>query len=311
MSESNQPRDHVGRWAQKAGSEPDRTVLNQHAMTGGFKKGRGDAIRGGRYTQPIAVQATNPRSLARRAQWWAQTNWLREHNHAAGDFQSMPEAGLYDDGSSTRRMLYRGNGTALRMPSVASVRQFARDMPEPKTLDIPIEVQTPSGSMKTSVRATPMGDGTWHVSVPGGDSPARIEAAEAVRSVLEAQRVTTSLRDAGDLLEKARNRQPAGTFKMKPISSSFVTAVGYEPRTQQAVVEIQAKDGIRRYTYRATEAEYEAVAGSSSVGAAYNKMLRGGQSGSAVRTCPRCGHLSIAQGHACERHRPRPNQATR
>jgi hypothetical protein len=272
---------------------------------------RNEAITAGSHVAPVALATADPTSTRRRVQWWRTRTWAAEHRHEQGDYPLMTEYGSPsspESGRRTHRMLYEGNGTKMRMPARTAIDRFSAAHGH-RTFDVPVEIESPSGKMIVNVRVSKWPGGYWHVSSPTG-SPAGIEAAEAVHAVLEAKRgrIRSSLTDAGNLLERAQNRPaPHGTVRVRSVNSSMISRVGYDPTNRMMTVEMTRG---QVYGYACSESTFEAVAGASSVGQAYNQLVRGQLQRVGVTNCPSCGQFMAATGaaHTCATHGPRPGE---
>lgn len=297
---SAQPRRPQGT---PVGGQFDRKVGNHPEinLTETYIEGRSAAIVAGRYITPMALQFADPRGAVRRRQWWDLAEWTQEHNHHLGDYPSMPEQ--LADGRRVNLRTYDNDHAAIRMPSASAVRTYAAGLADPKTFDLPIEYADADGRMiRISMRVTALAGGHFHVTAPNGSNETRVRAAEAARAVLEAQRPLRALRDIGDLLQRHKDRVPNGVFKMAPVESSFIEAVGYEPVNGEMLVAMKAG---KVYNYKVPDYVFDAVIASPSVGRAYTRYVKGAPRAD-VEMCRTCRQWASVEGHVCEDHGSRP-----
>lgn len=298
------PASTPGSFSPHAGSKSRVELDTGVAYTDIQREGREAAIAGGRYVPPAAVAAIRQYPIRDTDNWWHSLDVLREHNHHHGDYPMMPSR--RSNGEPVKVSRYQTCRVDLRMPDVDHVRAYARSLGDNPTFDMPIEVETEHGPLATSVRCTPVGGGLWHVTVPGNrDTPARIAAAEAVRSTLEAQRPALALQDVTDLVAKARRRTPVGAFyTIRVEDSTVIEAVGVEPAGQAVTVQIAGRKYAYAMTPEQTAAFINKAAASGSWGRTYASELKGRHQRVVTHTCAGCSR-TVVDPHICEQHRPR------
>lgn len=198
------------------------------------------------------------------------------------------------------RRLYEGGGLAVRMYDVSTIRQFASD--SDGTFEMPIELEGQAGnSIIGHVRVTKNGPGQWSVEPLGFPPNVSWRASEAVTSILESRRPAHALRDAGDLLERHRQRlaKAGAAMETDRLNSSWVRGVGYNRASEEMVIQL----GDRTYGYRVDESIYRAVRESSSVGGQYNALVKHNAARVPVQQCPDCRRwFNEDRGHQCRRH---------
>ena len=132
----------------------------------------------------------------------------------------------------THRMAYVGENVALRMPSVSAINSFsdANGIGKAKgeTFDVPVSAQFPGGQIDGWVRVAPGEDGTWATQGLGFTAEQSAYVAESVQCVLESRRPSRALADAGDLLERRRQRAAELGTTLQPMRSSWIKDVGYD-----------------------------------------------------------------------------------
>lgn len=258
------------------------------------------------FVPAVATPARDdPSSTRGRDRWWADHFVTGEYRADGSGYPQMPdEAGDGADGRSltgTRRvprMRYEGAGVTLRMPAAAAVRRFATD--ERTTFDVPVsaEVLDEAGRPHTVagwVRVAKGPAGGWSARGLGFVDDDE-QVAEAVAAVLEARRPSMALRQAGDLLARARERAARQGAELVHVDSSWVDAVGYDQAT--GLMATRTKTGAL-YGHHVSRATFEAVARAGSPGARFNELVKG-HPRAAVANCTSCGRFySEVAGHTC------------
>ena len=258
------------------------------------------------FVPAVALPARDdPSSTRGRDRWWADHFVTGEYRADGSGFPQMDDgAGDGSDGRSLAgqrrvpRMRYEGAGVTLRMPAAAAVRRFASD--ERSTFDVPVsaEVLDEAGRPRTVagwVRVAKGPAGGWSARGLGFDARDE-EVSEAVAAVLEARRPSMSLRQAGDLLARARERATRQGADLVHVDSSWVDAVGYDQTT--GLMAMRTKTGAL-YGHHVSRATFEAVAQAGSPGARFNELVKG-HARAAVANCPSCGRFySQVTGHTC------------
>ena len=108
--------------------------------------------------------------------------------------------------------------------------------------------------------------------------------------MLESRRPSTALRNAGDLLARRAERIASAGEKIVPaeFNSSFVSGSGYDRERGVLAVKI----GDRTYGYAVSEDRVRAFENSSSIGAAYNRLIKG-RKVAAVVECSKCHRFTV------------------
>ena len=240
--------------------------------------------------------------------WWNSHFVRAEYRPDATGYPQMPDdytpaqtSGRALSGSRhTHRRSYAGDDVTVRMPSATSIKRYAAE--HGTTFDVPVTATFPGGDISGWVRVTQNGPGEWStqgLSFPDGDS---VQVAEAVGAVLEARRPSTALREAGNLLDRRRARiAAAGEAITTAPASSFVTGAGYDKLRGVLAIKI----GQRTYGYKASPERVRAFASATSVGQAYNKLIKGGDTAPIVE-CVKCHRFNVAgAAHRCpSKHKP-------
>jgi len=260
-----------------------------------------------------APNLVNPRSTAHRAAWWDQHMAAAEYGAPEGGYLQMPDdwTPSRHGGQSitglrrTHRMAYSGGGVAIRMPSAAAIRSFAQAEVPGKvagdTFDVPVTADFPGGEVSGWVRVVPGNDGTWATQGLGFTHQQSAYVAEAVQCVLEARHPTMALRQAGDLLERRRQRAAQLGVKAEQVRSSWINAVGYDQNTGTMIVAAGKDTGHeRQYGYAVTPETFLRVKDSPAPGKLFNRFIRGQAPRVEVTACGKCGRYSASPaGHRC------------
>lgn len=319
------PRNVVGKFADKhrdepgvlqaideAAHDPEVPAQIRHQAQRTMDLLSGEDVEATTYTA-----VGNPENTDLREQWWDTVRVAAEYDSQGRRYPQMPDdytpsmtGGQALSGHRrTHRMSYQGNGMTLRMPSATSIRRFATDEQGASTFDVPITAvfnrpDGTQGSVTGMIRVTRFGDHQWSTTPlgfpPGADSEAY---AEAVCAVLESRRVSRGLAQAGDLVERRRERLASAGAPMAPVKSSWIQAMGYTP---DGVMLTQAKAG-KTYGHKVPREVYEAISKSPGPGAAYNAFRKQGamMSPAVVETCGTCMNVySVARGHSCSGVKP-------
>jgi len=255
---------------------------------------------------------THPRSTDQRAAWWHQHMVTAEYGNQAG-YAQMPDnwtpsrqSGHSIDGfRRTHRMAYVGGNVSLRMPSVTSVRSFASadfpGKPPGATFDVPVSADFPGGEVSGWVRVARGADGVWATQGLGFTHQQAAYVAESVQCVLEARHPTMALRQAGDILERRRQRAAQLGTKAERVRSSWIKAVGYDAATGTMVVAAgETADHERVYGYSVPEPVFQTIKSSPAPGKLYNRYVRGQAPRVEVTACEKCGRFSASPaGHRC------------
>lgn len=260
------------------------------------------ALEADGYVPALVTRARlDPRSRAKRDEWWNDQFVAAEYGHAQGDYRQMPDdytpsrtSGAALSGHRrTHRMCYSGAGVKVRMPSATSIKRFEKE--HGGTFDVPVSAEYNGGTIQGWVRVSRSGD-HWVASGVGFPDSADVQVAEAVGAVLEARHPSLALAQVGDLSARRKARIEAAGVPLKPVDSSWIEGVGYDDSTSTMVV--GTKSGAA-YGYSTTRATFDAVAGSMSPGAAYNKLVKG-SGRSEVYRCDMCARFtSSGTSHVC------------
>lgn len=266
-----------------------------------------------------------------RAKWWANEFVTAESNHPEGDYLQMPDdytpsrtGGRALSGDRrTHRMNYSGAGMDIRMPSATAARRFAKENPG-RTFDMPVHVRLSSGrTVQGHVRCTPGVNGRWDTEAVGFRKEDSDEISEGVNAVLEARRVRTALRDAGDLRERRERRLAERGIEHKPVTSSWIESAGYQdpnadgegmmvmttkPYMTKGLV--SKKDGRvirspehrpgRQYGFHVSREKFDRFSTSTEPGKTFNEIIKGKHDRFAVTECSRCHNFHQSdQPHTC------------
>ncbi len=294
------PRHLGGQWREHARPEADVDL----------SLGRERAVAAG---EPVPAVYTTETMSAHVGDWWdAQASvaeWAGKgaaYPKMPGDWTPQRTGGTADTGRRrTHRMTYTGNGFALRMPSATSIRSFADS--NPGAFDIPIEATNGDGRSITAwVRAVRHGRCSWAVSGLGFGGGTDAQVSEAVASVLEARRPSAAVRQAGDLIEKHRQRLADAGVVTENVRSSWIAAVGYDTIDGLLIMRTRprtTKDGVqhagRSYGSLVPRAVFDELRASDQPGMIFNAMVKGNP-GVMVETCPTCNRTHArSRKHTC------------
>lgn len=252
------------------------------------------------YVSAVTAVAGKTRTVAG---WWAQAMSVAE---VGGGYAKMAdnETLSHTGGNSfqgerrTHRRTYTSGDIELRMPAAAAVKRFSASTGR-ATFDIPVTANVDGQSVVQWVRATENPSGRWSVSALGVRSNSGTKIAEGVSAVLEARQPTMALREAGDLLERRRARVERYGAPLEPVNSGFIKGVAFDESTSTMAITTAGGRGL--YGYTVSRDVYEAVARSSSPGAAYNSLVRNKAQRVGVSRCEDCGRFSSeAVSHICQ-----------
>ncbi|WP_159599111.1 KTSC domain-containing protein [Agromyces humi] len=214
-----------------------------------------------------------------------------------------PQLPVVDGGRRTHRATYRGQDISVQMPSAAAVKRYSYN--HGGTFEFPVAGSFPGGQITGTVRVTQNGANEWSVQGLGFPPGSAELIAEAVGAVLEARRPRLAIEDARQLAQRRAERFAAAGGKVEEPreESSFITAAGYD--RGRGVLAIRIREKL--YGYRVTEQQARAFFSASSVGSAYNRLVRGGHRVD-VRECPACHRFNVGESvHRCpSRHLPPP-----
>jgi hypothetical protein len=284
-------RHQTGRFGEQEHSAPETTLVTTESLL--ESRRRQLAAFGFVPAQPqLKLNDT-----ADVEQWWKRTQSIAE----AGQYETMPQRDA--DGKRAMLRTYAGSNTKVRMPSVTSIRRFAKQ--HGTTFDVPVEAVTPHGPITGHVRVTSHGGGRYSVSAVQMPKEHAEYVAESVLASLEARRPSRGLAEVRDILTRRRERLASQGVKVKPVDSGWIQGVGYNPNDQQLVMNLQG----RVYGYHVEPDVYEAMMSSGSIGSAYNHLVK--------RVAPRfeveqhsCGNYFYAGAeHRCPSYHHAPNFA--
>lgn len=172
---------------------------------------------------------TVPEFSGKRAQWWDRQFQAAEYQPDGAGYAMMPddytpkftEGGSLSGHRRTHRILYKGAGVALRMPSATAIERYSTETG--LTFGVPVSAAFPGGTVTGSVRVTHNGAGLWSESSNGFTPELAAYVCEGVSAILEARRPSMGLKQAGDLLERDRAGSPpaesVSTRRRSPRSS--------------------------------------------------------------------------------------------
>lgn len=268
------------------------------------------------FVPAVAERASDdPRSTARRAQWW-ETHFVNAEYGAAnpiggqGGYAQMPDdytpsmtGGQALSGARrTHRMNYSGAEVSLRMPSATAIKRFEKN--HGQTFDVPVSaVNEHGGSISGWVRVTRSGK-DWTTSGQGFSENADAQVAEAVSAVLEARRPTRALSEVGDLIGRHKARRAAQGTEMRPVASSWIDTAGYDEDAGMMVM----TTGGRQYGYSVPKSAFLDMTTSTAPGRVFNAEIKGKAQRVEVTRCEKCGRFSsAANSHSCPGgHQPAP-----
>jgi hypothetical protein len=291
-----------GTFIEKTQSAPELS-LRPDGMTGAQLDQRRAALADAGFIPAVSGSAEKSGTSARKVSTWWNSHFVRaEYRPGDAGFPQMPDdytpretAGTALSGNRhTHRMSYAGKDVTVRMPSASAIKRFAYN--NAGTFDVPVTATFPGGAVSGWLRVTQNGANEWSVqglNFPAGDSE---QVAEAVSAILEARRPSTALRDAGDLRARRAARIEAAGVAIRPSpNDSFITGAGYDQKHGVLAVKI----GSRVYGYELAADRVKAFGNSSSIGAAYNRLIKG-RNATEVVECQRCHRFNVATAsHRC------------
>ena len=307
MSATEQPRIPAG--APKSAGGQWAAVTRREAGID-LSDDREAALREGESVPAIFTTGDSGHTVDR---WWdtqaSIAEWAGEgaaYPKMPGDWTPGRTGGTADSGlRRTHRMTYTGNGFALRMPSATSIRSFSAA--NRGAFDIPVEATDEHGRSITAwVRAVQHKPGHWSVSGLGFGGVTDAKVSEAVASVLESRRPTAALRQAGDLIEKHRQRLADRGETLQPVRSGWIAAVGYSDVDRMVLMQTRpttnaAGDYVASKTYATNVSReiFEDLRSADAPGAVYNRLVKG-HPRQLVKACGQCGRTYAAsRTHDC------------
>lgn len=228
--------------------------------------------------------------------WWKRTTSIAE----GGQYALMSRHD--EDGRAVRLRTYEGSDTKVRMPSVAAIRRRAANG---ETFDVPVEAITPHGPITGHVRVTANGGGRYSVSAVQMPAEHGEYVAESVLASLEARRPSRALNEVRNILQRRRERLASQGVRVKPVDSSWIQGVGYNPYDEQLVMNLQG----RMYGYHVDRETYEDMMTSYSIGQAYNAMVKKTAPKFEVEQHDACGNYFYAgTEHRCPSYHNAPQR---
>jgi len=308
MSIDSKPRQPKGipvggQFAATAHAEPGAVLAvarHRQAMAA-----RRELFRAQGFVPAATMQALNsPTTTEHREEWWNRNFVAAEYGAGGKNYPQMPDdntpsmhTGQAMSGHRrTHRMNYGNKDIQLRMPSATAIRRFSGDNGNP-TFDVPVSVSLKGGApVQGWVRVTKTGPHSWETTTLGGNGgPAGEQVAEAVAAVLESRRVTMALATAPDLLAARKARESAKGVELSPVSSSWITSIGYDENTNTMATRI----GDKLYGHKVSKQFFDAVKNSERPGAVFNKLVSAHQRTS-VNQCGKCFRFTSALvTHTC------------
>lgn len=271
-------------------------------------RSRTAVIREAGYLNGTTVtNAGDPRTTAQRAEWWERAAIISETGGDRG-IPQMPEdntpnhrAGLAESGlRRTHRMRYEGANFTIRMPSNTALNRFADELAKSDeghtTFDVPVEAVGPAGNVIQGwVRSTRLPGGSWSTSPVGFSGDAGKAMSEAVCAIAEARRggVRGALRNHGNLIERALERERQSGVEMSEVTSSWISGAGYDPENRQMLFTMNGKT----YTYSDVSAqEAQQIFAADSMGKVFHAVVGRGKNqrkpGVGLATpCPSCRRM--------------------
>lgn len=318
FNEADVVRDQAGKFAPNASSSS--SVQLQAPQDTDWRAQRAAQLASMGYAPPIATGTRiDPASTRDIGEWWNTSFVDAEYGHGAGDYPLMPDdntpgmtgGNAISGHRRTHRMSYSGNGVTLRMPSKTAIHRFSASQHD-RTFDVPVSASLPDGStVQGTVRVTRGSDGQWETKGLGFNPEHEVYVAEGVAAVLEGQRARTSLRAAGDLMQRRQERLAAGGSKPIPVESSWIRSVGYTAdgngpagsgvmtlTTKEYVRKDGTSAGAKTYGYKVDANTFSAMLNSEAPGKVFNRFVRGAE-GAQIRTCEKCGLMTANAQHQC------------
>lgn len=278
---------------------------------------RADLLRAEGYADAQATpDPFDPETTKHRPEWWAHS-FAHAEQAKGGGYDIMPddytpgmtEGRALSGNRRTHRIKYEGAGVQLRMPSATSIRKYAKEL-KGRTFDVPVEANTPAGTVMGHVRITPGPNGTWSVSgvrMPDGRNE---YVSEAVQAILEDRRPSLALAQTQDLLERRRERLFAAGTKQSPpkYASTFIEGVGYNQYSAEMTFNLSG----RQYGYKVPPEVAKNMLTSSNPGRAYAALIKGKRRRFDVVECPKCRRFineDTADMHQCHTGHRTPTRA--
>lgn len=286
-------RDSGGRYTEMLRPEP---VVD---LAGTFGADRIEQLKAAGYAAPVAYQ---PRA-ADTDGWWVEHFAAAEYGTAGGTIPKLPDdstPGMTGGGSlsghrRTHRVRYRGQGAEFQMPSATAIRRFAAA--GNRVFDVPVTVTRPDGVQVAGWVRVAGGGYAWTSEALGfGEGSDNAAVAEGVAAILEARRPSLGLVEAGNLLVRHRRSLSRVGVEGRTVSSGWIRSVGYDQVNQ---VMVMSTDSGRAYGYKMHKSVFDAVAGASSTGKAYNALVKHRREGVSVEQCAGCGRFYVTVPHVC------------
>lgn len=305
------PREMTtGQFTDKAQSAPELSI-RADGITKAQREQRHNALLEAGFIPAVSGSAEASGTTRKDVGTWWDSHFVRAEYHPdATGYPQMPDdytpagtAGRSLSGARrTHRVRYAGPDVSIRMPSASSIKRYAAETGQ--TFDVPVTATFPGGDISGWVRVTKNGPDEWSaqgVNFPGGND---LQVAEAVGAVLEARRPSTALAEAGDLMQRRTERIAAAGAKIQETPhDSFVSGAGYD--REQGVLAV--KIGERTYGYKASLERVRAFGRSTSIGAAYNRLIKGTKV-APVEECSKCGRFNAAGArHRCPSRHTAPS----
>jgi len=280
---------------------------------------RAEALRQqGFLAAEVAPNLVSPRSTGHLAEWWDQHMAIAEYPPGDNGYPQMPDGWTPSQTTGhslkglrrTHRMAYVGGEVSIRMPSVAAIKSFANALVPGKapgdTFDVPVTADFPGGEVSGWVRVVPTKDGTWATQSLGFSPQQAAYVAESVQCVLESRHPAMALRQAGDLLERRRQRAAQLGVAAEQVRSSWLHKMAYDDNTGTMIVTTgTGPDDERQYGYAVTAETFRRVKTSPAPGKVFNRFIRGRAPRVEVVACGKCGRYSASPaGHRCP---PKPS----
>lgn len=277
---------------------------------------RHNALEAAGYVPPTYFAALDdPRSTAMRKEWWDQHFLSGEHRPDGSGYPKMPDdftpkmtpGRALSGNRRTHRMKYTDDGVTFRMPSVTSIKAYAKE--SGGTFDVPVSAVDKNGRPFSGwVRVTGSNSGVWSVEGLGFGGITNAKVSEAVASRLESRRPRRGPKTTGDLIERHRDRLASQGAVIAPTErrSGWISAVGY---SHEAGVMFTETSNGNTYGHHVDAQTFEAVRGGRSPGAAFNTMVKGSPTAS-VERCGKCARMyATVNGHTCPVKKAAPTAA--
>lgn len=241
-----------------------------------------------------------------RDEWWAQALTNGELRADGSGVLKMPDdytpnmtGGRSLAGNRrTHRMRYVDDGFAVRIPSVTSIKAFAKENPG-ETFDVPfVAADAKDMNRHTAVaRITPGVDGSWTVEVQGIGGASRARLGELIASRLESRAPSRGPKETGSLLERYKERRAReGAALRQAAPSAFIDSFGYNAADSMLTVRMKAG---KAYGYQIPPQIAEKVMTHSSPGEAYNEYVKWlGRNPETGKRIAR-GHIEVTECSKC------------